>query len=109
MAVLFQGRLHAFGTPDELAADLWSDTEVRLDVGGPASAELLAALSAVDPVVQAVPTGDGALVRVRSVDATPALVFDHAQIVADYLAFKRTGVRPELNARLESWRKFKGG
>ncbi|MBX3314422.1 MAG: ABC transporter ATP-binding protein [Actinobacteria bacterium] len=74
MAVLFQGRLHAFGTPDQLAADLWSDTEVRLDVGGPASTELLVALAAVEPVVQAVPTDDGALVRVRSADVTPSLV-----------------------------------
>ena len=33
MAVLFEGRLHAFGRPDELAASLWSGIEVTIDLG----------------------------------------------------------------------------
>ncbi|MBX3285317.1 MAG: ABC transporter ATP-binding protein, partial [Actinobacteria bacterium] len=33
MAVLFTGTLHAFGTPAELAAQLWSSDEVHLDLG----------------------------------------------------------------------------
>lgn len=74
MAVLFQGRLHAFGTPDELAADLWADTEVDLDLGAPAAAELLAALGSIEAVVQAVPTSSGVRVRVHAVDATPSIV-----------------------------------
>ncbi len=36
MAVLHRGVLHAFGRPDEIAAELWQGTDVELDLGGPA-------------------------------------------------------------------------
>jgi ABC-2 type transport system ATP-binding protein len=74
MAVLFQGRVHAFGTPDELAHELWADTEVELALGRPADGPLLGALATLDPVVQAVPSPSGALVRIRTAEATPAVV-----------------------------------
>ncbi|HEX2575724.1 MAG TPA: ABC transporter ATP-binding protein [Aquihabitans sp.] len=74
MAVLFSGRLHAFGTPTSLAADLWRGSEVRLDLGGPPPDALLPALAALDEVVQAVPTPGGALVRVTGRAAIPAVV-----------------------------------
>ncbi|CAN5535782.1 ABC transporter ATP-binding protein [soil metagenome] len=74
MAVLFQGKLHAFGTPAALARDLWSGTEVRLDLGGPPPPGLLELLGRLDVVVQAVPTDAGALVRLAARDAIPSVV-----------------------------------
>ncbi|MCB1039858.1 MAG: ABC transporter ATP-binding protein [Acidimicrobiales bacterium] len=74
MAVLFQGVLHAFGTPDALAAELWTAFEVQLDLGGEAPREVLAAVSALDAVQQAVPTTRGALVRTTGRDDVPAVV-----------------------------------
>lgn len=74
MAVLFEGRLHAFGTPRELARDLWDGTEVRLDLGAPASPATLAALAALGPVRSAAPAPTGTVVRVDGRDAVPAVV-----------------------------------
>jgi ABC-2 type transport system ATP-binding protein len=74
MAVLFTGTLHAFGTPAELAAQLWSSDEVRLDLGAPAEPALLDRLGALDAVLGAVPVDDGALVRVARRDVVPAVV-----------------------------------
>ena len=74
MAVLFHGRVHAFGTPAELARDLWSETEVTVDLGGTARTSLLGDLSALDGVVAVVPTADGFVARVHDADVTPALV-----------------------------------
>ena len=38
---------------------------------------------------------DAALARIFTADALPApIAFDHAQILADYFRYKRTGVRP---------------
>ncbi|HWJ98911.1 MAG TPA: ABC transporter ATP-binding protein [Acidimicrobiales bacterium] len=62
MAVLFHGVLHAFGTPEDLAAELWSRFEVRLDLGAPAAPPLIAALLALPQVHDASPTDAGALV-----------------------------------------------
>ncbi len=74
MAVLFRGVLHAFGTPEELAADLWTSFEVRLDLGGPAGPEVLAAIGALEPVHQAIPVPQGAMVRTEGRDHVPAVV-----------------------------------
>jgi ABC-2 type transport system ATP-binding protein len=74
MAVLFRGRLHAFGTPTQLAADLWTGSEVRLDLGRPADGPVLAAIDALAAVTQAVPTDRGALVRVVDRDVVPTVV-----------------------------------
>jgi ABC-2 type transport system ATP-binding protein len=74
MAVLFRGVLHAFGTPDELAAELWSRFEVRLDLGAPAAPPLVAALLALPTVHEATPTERGALVFTGSRDDVPAVV-----------------------------------
>jgi ABC-2 type transport system ATP-binding protein len=74
MAVLFGGVLHAFGTPDELAADLWKTLEVRLDLGGPASSAVLEALGAQRPVHGAVATDEGALARIDRRADVPAVV-----------------------------------
>ena len=74
MAVLFTGKLHAFGTPAELAASLWSSDEVRLDLGAPAEPALLERLVALEPVLSAVPVERGALVRLEDRDAVPSVV-----------------------------------
>jgi ABC-2 type transport system ATP-binding protein len=74
MAVLFTGTLHAFGTPAELADELWAGTEVRIDLGDAPSDELLDALGRAPDVLQAVPVERGVLARVSSREAVPALV-----------------------------------
>ncbi len=74
MAVLFQGKLHAFGTPAELARGLWTGTEVRLDLDVPAPDALLSSLGALSMVIQAVPTPNGVVVRVADRDAVPVVV-----------------------------------
>src|SRR3954454_1160183 len=68
MAVLFRGVLHAFGTPDELAAELWSSFEVRLELGGPAAPPLLEHLQSLDFVHQATATDVGAVVLIAGRD-----------------------------------------
>ena len=74
MAVLFHGRLHAFGTPGDLAASLWSGSEVRLDLGGTVDRATLTALADLTPVTHVVPTDRGALVRLNHRDDIPAVV-----------------------------------
>ena len=74
MAVLFRGVLHAFGTPAELAAELWTGFEVRLDLGAAPEPALLARLSGLPAVQQAVPTAGGAIVRVDHRNDVPTVV-----------------------------------
>ncbi len=74
MAVLFSGRLRAFGSPAELAADLWRGTDVELDLGGPAGPDVLTAIAALAPISPPTPTERGASVRVADRDAVPAVV-----------------------------------
>ena len=74
MAVLFRGVLHAFGTPDDLASELWSRFEVRLDLGSPAAPPLLAALLAHPHVLEATATDRGALVFTTQRDDVPLVV-----------------------------------
>jgi 8-oxo-dGTP diphosphatase len=38
---------------------------------------------------------DAKNVRLFSLDALPPLAFDHAQILADYVRYRKTGARPE--------------
>ncbi|HEY7953674.1 MAG TPA: NUDIX hydrolase [Polyangia bacterium] len=38
---------------------------------------------------------DAKNVRLFSLDALPTLAFDHAQILADYVRYRKTGARPE--------------
>ncbi|NLD75426.1 MAG: ABC transporter ATP-binding protein [Acidimicrobiales bacterium] len=74
MAVLFSGHLHAFGTPTQLAGELWTGTEVRVELGRPPGADLLSRLGSIPGVVQAVPLEDGVLARVTTRESVPALV-----------------------------------
>lgn len=74
MAVLFGGVLHAFGTPDELAAGLWSAFEVRLDLGGEPAEEVRTRVQELPAVRQAVTTPSGLVVRIDGRDDVPAVV-----------------------------------
>ncbi len=74
MAVLFRGVLHAFGTPADLAADLWTGFEVRLDLGGTVAPHVLTRLGEHPAVHQAVPSPTGLVVRTGTRADVPAVV-----------------------------------
>jgi ABC-2 type transport system ATP-binding protein len=74
MAVLQQGRLLAFGRPDELAARLWQGTAVDLDLGRTADEALISAVAALPGVVGADPSATGAVIRVNDRSALPAVI-----------------------------------
>ena len=74
MAVLHQGRLHAFGRPQEIAAELWTGLDVDLDLGGPIEPAHADALRAHPGVLAVAPTAGGAAIRVVKRDAVPAVV-----------------------------------
>jgi ABC-2 type transport system ATP-binding protein len=74
MAVLHRGRLRAAGRPADLAAELWTGFKVDLDLGAPASPELIAALAALPGVTDAESLADGAVVGVGHRDDLPPLV-----------------------------------
>ena len=74
MAILHRGRLHAFGRPEEIAADLWHGLDAELDLGGPVDAATTDALRAAPGVVMVVPSPSGAVVRVADRAVVPRLV-----------------------------------
>jgi ABC-2 type transport system ATP-binding protein len=74
MAVLYDGRLEAFGRPDDLAADLYPGLDVDLDIGTPADDETLAVIRSTAGVMSAIPEDSGALVHVENREVVPALV-----------------------------------
>ena len=74
MAVLHRGRLHAFGRPDDLAAQLWQSLDADFDLGAPADARTLASIDALDGVVDATTSERGARARVRDASVVPIVV-----------------------------------
>jgi ABC-2 type transport system ATP-binding protein len=74
MAVLHRGRLHAFGRPRDIAADLWKGLDAELDVGAPVDAPTADALRAASGVTMVVPSPSGAVVRVAERAVVPHLV-----------------------------------
>ena len=74
MAVLQQGRLQAYGRPEDLAAQLWSGLNVDLDLGGPADDRTLAVLRDARGVIRADTSPVGAVVCVEGRAALPSLV-----------------------------------
>ena len=74
MAVLHHGRLHAFGRPHEIAADLWHGLDAQLDVGAPVDAATADALRVAPGVSAVVPSPSGAMVRVAERSVVPHLV-----------------------------------
>lgn len=74
MAVLHNGRLRAFGNPQEIAAGIWQDMAADLDLGGPAPEPILRALRAIDGVTRATASPTGAELRVRNRETLAAAV-----------------------------------
>ncbi len=70
VAVLDHGRLHAFGRPEELAAQLWQGVTVDIDLGAPCTPAALTDL----PVHDTGPTPTGCWVRVATREEIPRLV-----------------------------------
>jgi ABC-2 type transport system ATP-binding protein len=71
MAVLHRGRLRAFGAPDELAAELWSGLGAELDLGQPADAATLAAITSVPGVRSAEAHAEGARLVIDDREVLP--------------------------------------
>jgi ABC-2 type transport system ATP-binding protein len=74
MAVLHRGRLHAFGTPAVLAAELWQGFDADLDLGGEAGAAVIDHIGGIPGVLQAMATPEGARVHVLDRDTLPVVV-----------------------------------
>jgi len=74
MAVLHHGRLHAFGRPDELAAQLWDGLDADLDLGVAADERIRSLVEQVDGVSMATATPEGLRVRVHDRDAMARVV-----------------------------------
>jgi ABC-2 type transport system ATP-binding protein len=91
MAVLREGRLVAQGRPADLAASIWSDLRVEIDLGGPAS-DSTASLAASGPeVVAAEASPTGLVVTVSSRDAIPGVI---AALVSTGLKLYGVEARP---------------
>jgi len=74
MAVLHRGVLHAFGRPQEIAADLWQGVDAELDLGGPVDTATADALRAAPGVLAVADAPTGLLVRVADREVVPHLV-----------------------------------
>ncbi len=71
--VLDHGQRRAFGRPQDIAAQLWDQMEVELDLGAPADQQVLETMLLVSGVGAARPIPQGALVEVADRSAVPAL------------------------------------
>jgi ABC-2 type transport system ATP-binding protein len=74
MAVLHRGVLHAFGRPEDIAAELWQGIDAELDLGAPIDLATSAALEQLPGVERVVPIAIGALVRLERRDEVPLVV-----------------------------------
>jgi ABC-2 type transport system ATP-binding protein len=74
MAVLHRGVLHAFGRPDEIAADLWQGIDAELELGSPIDDATMQAVRALPGVLAVAPVPLGAAVRLTRRDDLPAVV-----------------------------------
>jgi ABC-2 type transport system ATP-binding protein len=74
MAVLHRGRLHAFGRPEEIAAELWTGLDIDVDLGTVIDGATAAALLARPGILAVTPSPTGAEVRVTERSVVPHLV-----------------------------------
>ena len=74
MAVLHKGVLHAFGRPEEIAAEMWDGIDLEVDLGAPIDAPLSAALEQLAAVARVAPLPSGAVIRLSRRDEVPAVV-----------------------------------
>ncbi len=74
MAVLDLGHLVAFGRPGDLANELWDGLETALDLGGAATPAAIATIEGVAGVRSALPSSQGADIRVAGREVVPHVV-----------------------------------
>jgi ABC-2 type transport system ATP-binding protein len=74
MAVLHHGVLHAFGRPEDIAADLWDGIDATLDLGAPIDEPTSLLVRSLPGVVAVAPVPTGAAVRISSRDDLPGVV-----------------------------------
>lgn len=74
MAVLHRGVLHAFGRPEDIAAELWEGTDAHLDLGTSIDRHTADGLRAMPGVMAVAPVATGAVVRVRDREVVPQVV-----------------------------------
>ncbi|MEO7428247.1 MAG: ABC transporter ATP-binding protein, partial [Acidimicrobiales bacterium] len=74
MAVLHKGVLHAFGRPEDIAAEMWDGIDAEIDLGAPIDATTSAALEQLPFVARVAPIPSGALVRIQRRDDVPVVV-----------------------------------
>jgi ABC-2 type transport system ATP-binding protein len=74
MAVLHKGVLHAFGRPEDIAAELWEGIDAEIDLGAPIDASTSAALEQLPGVARVASLPSGALVRLERRDDVPRVV-----------------------------------
>jgi len=74
MAILNRGRLLVSGSPERLAAELWPDVELRIELSAPADQAALDTLRRVDGVIGAVSTPAGAIVTMSRRERIPAAI-----------------------------------
>ncbi|MEX2294530.1 MAG: ABC transporter ATP-binding protein [Acidimicrobiales bacterium] len=74
MAVLHHGVLHAFGRPEEIAAEMWNGIDAEIDLGSPIDTAARKALEQLACVHGVVPLPNGALVRLERRDDLPVVV-----------------------------------
>ncbi len=74
MAVVHKGVLHAFGRPEDIAAEMWDGIDADIDIGAPIDASTSAALEQLPCVARVAPLPSGALVRLERRDDVPVVV-----------------------------------
>jgi ABC-2 type transport system ATP-binding protein len=74
MAVLHRGTLHAFGRPEDIAAELWQGVDADLDLGGPIDDATSDAVRALPGVVAVATVPLGAAIRLGRREDLPGVV-----------------------------------
>jgi ABC-2 type transport system ATP-binding protein len=74
MGVLHKGVLHAFGRPEEIAAELWDGLDATIDLGAAIDDPAAAALGDLAGVIAVAPVPTGAVVRIRDREVLPLVV-----------------------------------
>jgi len=74
MAVLDRGVLHAFGRPEDIAAELWDGLDATVDLGAPIDEAAADVLRALDGVHAVAPVASGAVVRLQGRKDLPHVV-----------------------------------
>ena len=91
MAVLWRGRMRAFGTPEELSTSLWSGLRVELEVDLSAQARAIEALTQLASVLHVEAARSGLSLVVPARDAVPSVLNElHHEGIAVFSATPQT-------------------